>query len=69
MSFLRSVAEPLSLPPCAFESPVGIMSRLKFINYPPIAPGSQGVGPHKGSIGLFTFLSQDPVGGLQVLNK
>ncbi|KIW59120.1 hypothetical protein PV05_03595 [Exophiala xenobiotica] len=26
------------------------MSRLKFINYPPIAPGSQRVGPHKGTL-------------------
>ncbi|PIG89268.1 hypothetical protein AARAC_007493 [Aspergillus arachidicola] len=35
----------------------------------PAAPGSQGVGPHKDSTGLFTFLSQDDTGGLQVLNK
>lgn len=27
------------------------------------------MGPHKDSTGLFTFLSQDPVGGLEVLNK
>lgn len=45
------------------------MHRLKFIRYPQSEPGSQGVGPHKDSTGLFTFLSQDPVGGLEVLNK
>jgi isopenicillin N synthase-like dioxygenase len=45
------------------------MDRLKFVKYPPAAPGSQGVGPHKDSTGLFTFLSQDNVGGLEVLNK
>lgn len=27
------------------------------------------MGPHKDSTGLFTFLSQDQVGGLEVLNK
>lgn len=45
------------------------MSRLKFVKYPQSAPDSQGVGPHKDSAGLFTFLSQDSTGGLQVLNK
>ena len=45
------------------------MHRLKFVRYPQSEPGSQGVGPHKDSTGLFTFLSQDPVGGLEVLNK
>ena len=48
------------------------MDRLKFIKYPPQPSGedkSQGVGPHKDSTGLFTFLSQDTTGGLQVLNK
>jgi isopenicillin N synthase-like dioxygenase len=45
------------------------MSRLKFVKYPPAAQDSQGVGPHKDSAGLFTFLSQDNTGGLQVLNK
>jgi len=45
------------------------MSRLKFVKYPASAPDSQGVGPHKDSAGLFTFLSQDDTGGLQVLNK
>lgn len=45
------------------------MSRLKFVKYPPADPQSQGVGPHKDSSGLFTFLSQDNTGGLQVLNN
>jgi isopenicillin N synthase-like dioxygenase len=45
------------------------MHRLKFVRYPQSEPGSQGVGPHKDSTGLFTFLSQDQVGGLEVLNR
>lgn len=46
------------------------MDRLKIVKYPTSTKnGSQGVGPHKDSTGLFTFLSQDNVGGLQVLNK
>ncbi|GMF70289.1 unnamed protein product [Aspergillus oryzae] len=67
--FMRYVSECLSLPPTTFESFKGKMDRLKFIRYPQAAPGSQGVGPHKDSTGLFTFLSQDDTGGLQVLNK
>ncbi|KAF2180299.1 Clavaminate synthase-like protein [Zopfia rhizophila CBS 207.26] len=67
--FVHFVAESLSLPLDAFDQFPGEMSRLKFVKYPPAAPGSQGVGPHKDSIGLFTFLAQDSVGGLQVLNK
>ncbi|EAW11717.1 isopenicillin N synthase family dioxygenase [Aspergillus clavatus NRRL 1] len=67
--FMRSVAECLSLPPTTFESFQGNMDRLKFVKYPQSPPGSQGVGPHKDSSGLFTFLSQDDTGGLQVLNK
>lgn len=69
MEFVHYVAESLSLPPTTFDQFVGNMSRMKLIKYPPAAPGSQGVGPHKDSISLFTFLSQDSVGGLQVLNK
>jgi isopenicillin N synthase-like dioxygenase len=68
-SFLGLVAECLSLPRQTFIPFRGNMDRLKFIKYPPAAAGSQGVGPHKDSTGLFTFLSQDTVGGLQVLNK
>ncbi|RLM00293.1 hypothetical protein CFD26_105191 [Aspergillus turcosus] len=67
--FMRYVAECLSLPPTTFEAFKGNMDRLKFIKYPQSPPGSQGVGPHKDSSGLFTFLSQDDTGGLQVLNK
>ncbi|RHZ43990.1 isopenicillin N synthase family dioxygenase [Aspergillus thermomutatus] len=67
--FMRHVAECLSLPPTTFEAFKGNMDRLKFIKYPQSPPGSQGVGPHKDSSGLFTFLSQDDTGGLQVLNK
>ncbi|KAJ0418328.1 hypothetical protein BJY00DRAFT_302871 [Aspergillus carlsbadensis] len=67
--FVHCVAESLALSADVFDQFLGEMSRLKFIKYPPTAPGSQGVGPHKDSIGLFTFLSQDAVGGLQVLNK
>ncbi|KAE8356119.1 hypothetical protein BDV28DRAFT_154857 [Aspergillus coremiiformis] len=68
-AFLRSVSECLSLPPTTLESFRGKMDRLKFVKYPQSPPDSQGVGPHKDSTGLFTFLSQDDTGGLQVLNK
>ncbi|CRG88456.1 acid phosphatase, putative [Talaromyces islandicus] len=67
--FVHLVAECLGLPPTTFDDFKGNMSRLKFVKYPPVAPNSQGVGPHKDSAGLFTFLSQDDTGGLQVLNK
>ncbi|EXJ94689.1 hypothetical protein A1O1_03086 [Capronia coronata CBS 617.96] len=67
--FLHCVAECLSLPEATFEQFLGRMDRLKFVKYPPAEPGSQGVGPHKDSSGQFTFLSQDTVGGLQVLNR
>lgn len=67
--FVHFVAESLPLPADVFDQFLGEMSRLKFIKYPPTTPGSQGVGPHKDSGGFFTFLSQDNVGGLQVLNK
>ncbi|KAJ5115509.1 Oxoglutarate/iron-dependent dioxygenase [Penicillium alfredii] len=68
-AFVHLVAECLSLPLETFDAFKGNMSRLKFVKYPPSAPNSQGVGPHKDSAGLFTFLSQDDTGGLQVLNK
>lgn len=68
-TFVHLVAECLSLPSTTFDAFKGNMSRLKFVKYPPSAPDSQGVGPHKDSAGLFTFLSQDDTGGLQVLNK
>jgi isopenicillin N synthase-like dioxygenase len=67
--FVHLVAESLALPADTFDDFKGNMSRLKFVKYPRSAPNSQGVGPHKDSAGLFTFLSQDNTGGLQVLNK
>lgn len=66
---MHLVAECLSLPTDTFDEFKGNMSRLKFVKYPPSTANSQGVGPHKDSAGLFTFLSQDDTGGLQVLNK
>ena len=68
-AFMRHVSECLSLPPTTLEVFKGNMDRLKFIKYPQAPPQSQGVGPHKDSTGLFTFLSQDDTGGLQVLNR
>ncbi|CAK7215442.1 hypothetical protein SBRCBS47491_002490 [Sporothrix bragantina] len=69
--FLGFVAESLSLPSDTFDDFLGNMHRLKLVKYPPSPPGvpGQGVGPHKDSTGLFTFLAQDHVGGLQVLSK
>lgn len=66
--FMRYVSEGLSLAPTTFEEFKGNMDRLKFVKYPHAPVDSQGVGPHKDSTGLFTFLSQDETGGLQVLN-
>ena len=68
-NFMHLVAECLSLPANTLDEFKGNMSRLKIVRYPPSDPDSQGVGPHKDSAGLFTFLSQDNTGGLQVLNK
>ncbi|KAM5345093.1 hypothetical protein ACJ41O_010955 [Fusarium nematophilum] len=67
--FLGYVGESLSLPTDVFNPFLGTMHRLKLVKYPPSPPGSIGVGPHKDSAGLFTFLSQDSIGGLQVLSK
>lgn len=67
--FVGYAAESIGLESSALEPFLGRMSRLKFVKYPEARPGSQGVGPHKDSIGLFTFLSQDNTGGLQVLNN
>ncbi|KAJ5718958.1 Oxoglutarate/iron-dependent dioxygenase [Penicillium malachiteum] len=63
--FVHSVAECLSLPPNTFDAFKGNMSRLKFVNRPRIL---KGLVPIR-TAGLFTFLSQDDTGGLQVLNK
>ena len=68
-NFVHLVAECLSLPADTLDDFKGNSSPLKFVKYPASAPDSQGVGPHKDSAGLFTFLSQDDTGGLQVLNK
>lgn len=59
----------MELPVMTFDRFIGNMSRMKMVRYPPAESGAQGVGPHKDSLGLFTFLSQDQVGGLQILNK
>lgn len=73
-TFLSLVGECLSLPPTTFHRFLGGMDRFKLVKYPAISPtagasSSFGVGPHKDSTGLFTFLSQDSIGGLQVLLK
>ena len=71
--FLHLVAEALELPPNAFDQYADPIdddySRLKIVKYPPVRGFAQGCGPHKDSIGLFTFLLQaDHERGLQVLN-
>ena len=67
--FLGYVAASLKLPTDTFDPFLGTMHRMKLVKYPAAPAGSIGVGPHKDSTGLFTFLSQDAVGGLQVLSK
>lgn len=60
----------LNLPKDAFGPFQGEMNRLKIVKYPPNEDGQgQGVGPHKDSSGMLTFVLQDKVGGLQVLNS
>jgi isopenicillin N synthase-like dioxygenase len=71
--FLHLVAEALDLPETEFDKyadPINDdYSRLKIVKYPPVRGFSQGCGPHKDSIGLWTFLLQaDNERGLQVLN-
>lgn len=67
---LKYIADSLNLPEECLISFVGDMNRLKLIKYPPATPENfQGVGPHKDSSGLLTFVLQDSVGGLQVLNS
>ncbi|KAJ5714843.1 uncharacterized protein N7483_012024 [Penicillium malachiteum] len=68
-AFVGFAAESIFLPRDTFDQFLGKMSRLKLVKYPMSPAGSQGVGPHKDSISLFTYLAQDNVGGLQVLNK
>lgn len=80
--FLSLVAECLNLPTDTLHNYTGTMNRLKLVKYPApdasaasnaksLYDGSsfQGVGPHKDSINLFTFVLQDSVGGLEVLNN
>jgi len=71
--FLHLVAEALDLPAMTFDCYADPIdddhSRLKIVKYPPVHGFAQGCGPHKDSIGLFTFLLQaDNERGLQVLN-
>jgi len=72
--FLHLVSEALFLPPTTFDAYSDPLSddysRLKIVKYPPVHGYSQGCGPHKDSIGIFTFLLQaDNEPGLQVLNS
>jgi isopenicillin N synthase-like dioxygenase len=71
--FLHLVAEALDLPATTFDKYADPIdddySRIKIVKYPPVRGYSQGCGPHKDSIGLWTFLLQaDNERGLQVLN-
>jgi len=71
--FLHLVAQALDLPATEFDKYADPIdddySRLKIVKYPPVEGFSQGCGPHKDSIGLWTFLLQaDNERGLQVLN-
>lgn len=67
---LELIAESLNLPSESLLPFVGEMNRLKVIKYPPATPdNSQGVGPHKDSSGMLTFVLQDSIGGLEVLNS
>ena len=60
--FLHLIEEALDLPADTFDKyadPVDDdYSRLKIVKYPPTEEISQGCGPHKDSIGLWTFLLQ-----------
>lgn len=81
---LGLIAECLNLPADTFLQFEADMNRLKIVKYPPpraaeaaqaggaVLHGGarfQGVGPHKDSSGMFTFVLQDSVGGLEVLNS
>lgn len=77
--FLKVVAESINLPSDTLLQYEGDMNRLKIVKYPvpdttdarTLHGGTQfqGVGPHKDSSNLFTFVLQDDVGGLEVLNS
>lgn len=72
---LRLTAESLGLEATEFDQFRGDNNRLKLIKYPPPAQDgsalqtTQGVGAHKDSSGMFTYIVQDKVGGLQVLDS
>lgn len=79
---IQLVAECLNLPKDTLLAFQGEMHRLKVVKYPapkadsPVTTATlhngssfQGVGPHKDSSNLFTFVLQDKVGGLEVLNS
>lgn len=70
--FLEVAAESLNVPKDTFTQFEGAMNRLKVIKYPASddpAKSRQGVGPHKDSSGMITYVLQDDVGGLEVLNS
>jgi isopenicillin N synthase-like dioxygenase len=71
--FLFLVAKALALPEQSFLPFLSDQHRLKLVRYPGLpGGGSQGVGAHKDSSGLWTFLLQvspPHIKGLQVLNK
>lgn len=67
---LQLIGLCLNLREDTFDPFQGEMNRLKIVKYPANLNGSnQGVGPHKDSSGMLTFVLQDEVGGLQVLNS
>ena len=71
--FLHLVAEALDLPATMFDKYADPLnddySSLKIVKYPPVRDYTQDCGPHKDSIGLWTFLLEaDNERGLQVLN-
>lgn len=66
---LELISESLNLPSDSLQPFVGEMNRLKIVKYPGTDGQSQGVGPHKDSSGMLTFVLQDDVGGLEVLDS
>jgi isopenicillin N synthase-like dioxygenase len=70
--FLQVAADSLNVPPDTFTQFEGAMNRLKIVKYPASEnpdESTQGVGPHKDSSGMITYVLQDSVGGLEVLNS
>ncbi|CAN6675104.1 hypothetical protein TRVA0_088S00210 [Trichomonascus vanleenenianus] len=66
---LQLVSECLNLERDTFTQFEGEMNRLKLVKYPGSDDDKQGVGPHKDSSGMLTFVYQDTTGGLEVLNS